>query len=133
MHFVFCLSRKSGGTCSRSPRGCRLALHRLAMAQRSPTVSPVTAAWVKEESSSRQKLAAPLWLFLHVSASLIGLFGEWLGCTLDWVEFDVEAELFEACGEALGFDEGGALVEMGGAEIDMLGAVFEHVVDRGQD
>src|SRR5882757_7393219 len=51
----------------------------------------------------------------------------------DWLELDVKTELFKMSNEPAGLEFDGAPIEVGGAEVMVLDAVFEDVVDGGQD
>src|SRR5438034_3430874 len=51
----------------------------------------------------------------------------------DWLDLDVEAEVFEASDEAAGLELGGTSVKVGGAEVAVFGAVLEDVIDGGED
>src|SRR5215471_12645271 len=53
-------------------------------------------------------------------------------CVSEGAKFDLEAELGDLGSQALGFDLGGAAVEVVGAEILVVGAVLQHVVDCGE-
>src|SRR6266849_5258236 len=50
-----------------------------------------------------------------------------------WLELDVKAELFKTSNEPAGLEFEGAPIKVGGAEVMVLGTVFEDVVDGGED
>src|SRR6266436_3825179 len=51
----------------------------------------------------------------------------------DWLELDVKAELFKTSNEPAGLEFDGAPIKVGAAEVVVLDAVFEDVVDGGED
>src|SRR5438876_882311 len=51
----------------------------------------------------------------------------------DWLELDVKAELFKTSNEPVGLEFDGAPIKVGAAEVVVLDAVFEDVVDGGED